>query len=279
MVNESAKHFHLHFCEESFSRRNTRGNGFYFYLAYARKTSKMQNATEIPSSSRNCRPNNRAVGIRDVTWKLFMTSLFEVRISRNEFVGNIDANQTPFGENGERISFNNMTVTFHGDSNTYLYLFIRMPTGAMRVAWDADVLIIDERYRIAPQDFTTWPRSDLHCERPTPYFVELFGQRSDKTQIIVADQSYMIRSERDYPSIVMPYSEYKMIQLSLLRDFNRNLAVNARPRRRRPECRRHRGSDTSVLSPCTPNSNQPSTESEHSSRVYANGSGSSYISE
>lgn len=203
---------------------------------------------------------------RDSVWKIHLTSLAEVRVSQGARIQYIGAAQTIFGSGGERISVKDMTLFFYGDECTHLCMILRLPTGALRITWREDELCIDEKFRITPGDFTVHSRRPPNRgEPPVPYFVEFFGQRSEKMQICHAGNTYMVRSERDFPAVVMPYDQYCSMGLSLLRDFHGNQQSTAENPLYRMGRRRRRGSFPSVLSPRTPLSS-PNISSESNER-------------
>lgn len=210
------------------------------------------NGPSKPNPPRKFLAGARPENVPLVKWRLFVASVAEARLSRNGNSINLHANETIFGANGECISFNDMAIMFSGNTNTYLYMIIRLPTGALRVVWDGRDLILDEKYRIAPDEFTIWSRNHRVAERPVPYFIELFGQRSDRLLLTTAHRDYMVRCERDYPAVVLPMDEYRMTQLTMLRDFSEDHIITAAPRRRRVAGRNRRGSMESHLSPRTP---------------------------
>lgn len=161
--------------------------------------------------------------------------------------------ETIFGPTGERISFDRETTTFYGHPDTDLWMIIRLPTGALRIRWIGDELIVDDRYLMTCCELVTWRlQPDVPEERTAPYYIELFGHRSEHFHIHHGVNVYVIRCERDYPATVMLVEQYNAVSLTILRDHRISQLRNTARLRQRDGQRQQTTSENESSRASTP---------------------------
>lgn len=217
----------------------------------------------LPSVSNRYETEN----VRETAWRIHFAALVEVRITRGTRTLDIGIEEMVIGPNDERVSFDDAVVSFIGNERTCIHMVVRLPTGALRIAWESNSLRIDDRYRLSAEGFTSWPcPEDLRTRRAPILYVELFGRRATRVAIEHAANEYMVRCEPDFPAVVMEMEQYSQLALSLLRDFELDIRDRRQSRTRR-QLRRLRRRATGRIQPYAPISPGAITDSGRSNRT------------
>lgn len=191
-------------------------------------------------------------------WRINLVTASEVTLVRGENAFDVGRTGCRIAESGEQAIFSDNLLRFMGTTASRLSLSIRVPAGNMRVLWNGEDLVIDNRYLLAEHMCAIRYTPVLALDYPPVIFIDCFGQREARLHLRHYDNEYVLRFESDYPVAVLPMSEYLMVQLSLLRDHR----ISAQNRRIMHTRQRER-----PLSPCTPplprNGFRPSSDDDY----------------
>lgn len=178
-----------------------------------------------------------------VVWRIYLDTAFEVTLVRDTNAYDVGRNGIIIAETGEKATFDDNMLRFVGNTASRLSLSIRVPAGNMRVLWNGEELVIDNRYVLTEDQYAIRYTPFSREGYPPVIFIDCFGQREARLHLRHYDNVYALRFESDYPVSVLPMSEYLMVQLSILRD-HRISAQNQRIQNARGRERPH--------TPCTP---------------------------
>lgn len=188
-----------------------------------------------------------------ISWQLNLGTAFEVTLAAGVRMYDIGRHGLTIAPTGERAVFSNNALTFTGTSVTWLALSIRVPAGNIRILWDGSDLVIDGRYLLADDAFAIRYRPIEQRPPPPVIFIDCFGQSESRLHMRHHNCVYVLRFESDYPVMIVPMSEYLMLQVSWLRD-------------QRASIQRHRrgplSSNEPTFSPRTPSTVDTESETE-----------------
>lgn len=171
-----------------------------------------------------------------IAWQMDLGTVFEVNLAAGVRMYNIGGHGMRIAPTGERAVFSNDVLRFTGTTATWLALSIRVPAGNIRILWDGSDLVVDGRYLLAKDFFAIRYRPVERRHPPPVIFIDCFGPRESRLHMHHHDNVYALRFESDYPVMVVPRSEYLMLQVSLLRDQR---AAIQRHHHGRPASREH----------------------------------------
>lgn len=153
-----------------------------------------------------------------VTWRICASSVFEIAVTLGVRSFDIGRQGLRIAQTGERAVFQNGMLIFIGTTATWLALSIRVPAGNMRVLWNGEDVVIENRYLLTANAFVIRYTPPDPMDVPPIIFIDCFGQREARLHLRHHSNTYVLRFESDYSVVVIPTTEYLMVQLTLLRD-------------------------------------------------------------
>lgn len=153
-----------------------------------------------------------------VTWRMCVSSVFEIAVTLGVRSFDIGRQGLRIAPTGERAVFQNGMLIFIGTTATWLALSIRIPAGNMRVLWNGKDIVIENRYLLTANAFVIRYTSPDTIDVPPIIFIDCFGRREARLHMRHHSNTYVLRFESDYSVVVVPTTEYLMVQLTLLRD-------------------------------------------------------------